>query len=111
MIESQIAQLVAVVPLTNKGKILEKPKDLETTNLIDIHNVAFYYTQPSEGRWTYYTLPDKKGDPRRPIIPIAIGPHIFQEAVCDFRASVNIMPKVIYEKVLGDPLLYINMCL
>jgi hypothetical protein len=60
------------------------------------------------GRWVDYTLPNKKGDPRRPIIPIAIGPHIFQ-VVCDFGASVNIMPKVIYEKILGDPLLYINM--
>ena len=54
------------------------------------------------GRWIDYTLPDKKGDLGRPIIPIAIGSHIFQEAICDFRASVNIMPKVIYEKILGD---------
>ena len=52
---------------------------------------------------------EKKSDLGRPIIPIAIGPHIFQEAVCDFRASVNIMPMIIYEKILGDPLLYTNM--
>jgi hypothetical protein len=38
------------------------------------------------------------GDPRRRVIPI-----------CDFGASVNIMPKVIYEKILNDPLLYTNM--
>jgi hypothetical protein len=43
-------------------------------------------------------MPEKKGDPGRPIIPIAIGPNTFEEAVCDFSASVNIMPKVIYEK-------------
>jgi hypothetical protein len=42
-------------------------------------------------------------------IPISIIPHISQEAICDFRASVNIMPKVIYDKILGDPLLYTNM--
>jgi hypothetical protein len=59
--------------------------------------------------WIDYSLPDKKGDPGRPVIPIAIGPHIFQEVVCDFGASVNIMPKVIYNKILGDPLLYTNM--
>ena len=105
MIESQIAQLAAVVPPSDKGKILGQPKDLETTNLVDIHNAAYYYTEPSIERWIDYSLPDKKGDPRRPVIPIAIGPHIFQEAVCDFGASVNIMPKVIYEKILGDPLL------
>jgi len=49
------------------------------------------------------------GDPGRPIIPIFIGCHSFLEAICDFGASVNIMPKVIYEKILNDPLLYTNM--
>jgi hypothetical protein len=77
MIESQIAQLAGAVPPSDKGKILRQPKDLETTNLVDIHNVAFYYTQPSEGRWIDYSLPNKKSDPGRPIIPISIGPHIF----------------------------------
>ena len=77
MIESQIAQLATVVLPTNKGNILGQPKDLETTNLIDIHNAAYYYIQPSTGRWIDYTLPEKKSDPGRPIIPIAIGPHIF----------------------------------
>ena len=101
--------MAATVPPSDKGKIPGQLEDLETANLVDIHNAAFYYTQPSEGRWIDYTLPDKKGDLGRPIIPIAIGPHIFCEAVCDFEASVNIMPKVIYEKILGDPLLYTNM--
>jgi hypothetical protein len=67
--------------------------------------------EPSKGRWIDYTLPNKKGDLGRPVIHIAITPHIFHEAVYDFRASVNIMPKVIYEKILGDPLLYTNRCL
>jgi hypothetical protein len=60
-------------------------------------------------RWIDYTLPDKKGDPGRPVIPISIGCYIFLEAICDFGAGVNIMPKVIHDKILGDPLLYINM--
>jgi hypothetical protein len=54
-------------------------------------------------------LPIKKGDLGRPFIPIAIRPHIFQEVVYDFGASVNIMPKVIYDKINGDTLLYTNM--
>jgi hypothetical protein len=111
IIESQIAQLAATVPPSDKGNILRQPEDLETTNLIDIHNAAFYYTQPSEGRWIDYTLPNKKSDLGRPIIPISIERHIFQKAICDFRASVNIMPKVINDKILGDPLLYTNICL
>ena len=76
MIESQIAQLVVVLS-SDKGKIPGQPEDLETANLVDIYNVAFYYTQPSKGRWIDYTLPNKKGDLGRPVIPIAIGPHIF----------------------------------
>ena len=77
MVESQIAQLASAVPPSDKGKILGKPKDLETTNLINIHNAAYYYTEPSMGRWIDYTLPNKKGDLVRHVIPIAIGPHIF----------------------------------
>ena len=101
--------MAAVVPPSDKGKILGHLEDLETVNLVDIHHAAYYYMESSTGRWLDYSLPDKKSDPGRPIIRIAIGPHIFQEAVCDFEASVNIMPKVIYEKILGDPLLYTNM--
>ena len=91
---------MAAVPSTDKGKIPGQPEDLETTNLVDIHNAAYYYIQPSTGRWIDYTLPEKKSGPGRPIIPIAIGPHIFQEVVSDFGASVNIMPKVIYDKLM-----------
>jgi hypothetical protein len=77
MIESQIAHLTAVVPLSDKGKILGRAEDLETANLVNIHNAAYYYTQPSEVKCIDYSLPDKKGDPRRPVIPISIGCHIF----------------------------------
>ena len=38
MIESQIAQLAATVPPSDKGKILGQSEDLETANLVDIHN-------------------------------------------------------------------------
>ena len=77
MIESQIAQLAAAVPPTDKGKIPGQPEDIETTNLIDIHNATYYYIQPSMGRWTDNTLSKKKSDPVRLVIPIAIGHHIF----------------------------------
>jgi len=80
MIESQIAQLAAAVLSTDKGKILDQPEDLETTNLVDIHNATGCYIEQSTRRWEDHSLCIKKGDPRRPIIPIAIGPRIFQEA-------------------------------
>jgi len=54
---------------------------------------------------------EKKGDPGRPIIPIHIGANTFDEAIYDLGASVNIMPRVIYAKIKGEPLLYTTMCL
>jgi hypothetical protein len=77
MIESQIAQLAAIVLSSDKGKILGQPKDLETVNLVGNHNADFYYTQLSKERWIDYSLPNKKGDPGRHVIPIIIVPHIF----------------------------------
>jgi hypothetical protein len=53
----------------------------------------------------------KKGDLGRPIIPVCIGSHSFEEVVYDHGASVNVMPRVIYEKIHGDPLLYSTICL
>jgi hypothetical protein len=35
----------------------------------------------------------------------------FNEAIYDFGASVNIMPKVIYERMFNCPLSYTTMCL
>jgi hypothetical protein len=114
MIESQISQLAASIPMAEKGKIPGNPKELETTNLVDILNAAEYFVAPPRPLrpvWGEEDMPEKKGDLGRPVIPIHIGAHTFDEAVCDLEASVNIMPKVIYEKIHGQPLLYTTMCL
>jgi hypothetical protein len=47
MLESQLAQLAVVVPLLEKGKILRQPEDLETANLVDIHNATQYHIEPA----------------------------------------------------------------
>ena len=41
MIESQITQLAAAIPPFDKGKILRQSEDLETANLVDIHNATY----------------------------------------------------------------------
>jgi hypothetical protein len=110
MLESQLQQLANIVP-ANQGKILGQPKDLETTNLVDIFNVGSYWSDPISKGWNDETLPIKKGDPGRPVIPIFIRRVNFNEAICDFGGSVNIMPKVIYDKMFNYPLLYTTMCL
>jgi hypothetical protein len=46
----------------------------------------------------------KKEDPGRPTITCSIGPKVFDNTFCDLGASINIMSKVIYDKILGGPL-------
>jgi hypothetical protein len=111
MIESHIAQLAAPVPPADKGKIPGQPEELETTNLVNIFHAGWYHRDRPSGVWKDKITLEKKGDPGRPVIPISIGQNIFEEVVYDHGASVNIMPKVIYEKFLGDTLLYTTMYL
>jgi hypothetical protein len=94
-----LQHLANIVP-TNQGKISGQPEDLETTNLVDIFNAESYWSDLISKGWNNETLPIKKGDSGRPVIPISIGSVNFNEAICDFGASVNIMPKVIYDKML-----------
>ena len=47
MLESQLAQLAAAVSPLEKGKILGQPEDLETANLVDIHNATQCYIEPA----------------------------------------------------------------
>ena len=56
-------------------------------------------------------LPVKRGDPGRTVIPISIGMVNFPEALYDFGSSVNIIPRVLYEKFFTHPLLETTMCL
>ena len=48
MLESQLAPLAAVVPPLQKGKILGQPEDLETANLVDIHNATQCYIESAD---------------------------------------------------------------
>jgi hypothetical protein len=100
--------------VAEKGKIAGNPKELETMNLVDIFNAGEYFIappRPLRSIWGEEDMPEKKGDLGRPVIPIRIRAHTFDEAIYDLGASVNIMPKVIYEKIHGQPLLYTTMCL
>jgi hypothetical protein len=110
MLDSQLQQLANVVP-ANQGKIPGQRKDLESANLVDIFNIGSYWSDSISKGWNDETLPIKKGDPERPVISISIGSVNFNEAICDFGASVNIMPKVIYDRMFNYPLLYTTMCL
>ena len=111
MIESQISHLITAIPTANHGKILRQLEELESANLVDIYDAGKYFRVVSNGGGKDESLPEKKGNLGRPVIPINIGEHHFSEVLCDFGASVNILHKVLYEKIHGDPLLYTTMCL
>jgi hypothetical protein len=112
MLESQISQLASSIPTTNPGKISGQPEELESANLVDIYSANRCSSKKEEGpRWTDWGMSAKRGDPRRPVITITIGAYTFKNALCDFGSSVNIMPKVVYKKINGSPLVYTTMCL
>ena len=109
MIESQLNQIAATVPTTNPG-IPSQPEGLESANLVDMFDAGNYWSNPVT-EVTTDLLPVKRGDPGRPVIPISIGMVDFPEALCDFGSSVNIMPRVLYEKFFTLPLLETTVCL
>jgi len=102
-------QIAAVVPATNPG-IPSQPEGLESVNLVDMFDAGNYWSNPVGGRRNDL-LPVKRGDPGHPVIPISIGMLDFPEALCDFGSSVNIMPRVLYEKLFTNPLSDTTMCL
>jgi len=109
IIESQLNQIAAVVPATNPD-IPSQQEGLESTNLVDMFDAGNYWSNPVMEVITDL-LPVKRGDPGHPVIPISIGMVDFPEALCDFGSSVNIMPRVLYEKLFTHPLLETTMCL
>jgi hypothetical protein len=112
MLESHISQLASSVPTPNLGKIPGQLEELESPNLVDINSADVCSSKTEEGpRRTDRGMPAKRGDPGRPVITITIGAYTLKNALCDFWSSVNTMPKVIYKKINGSPLLYTTMCL
>jgi hypothetical protein len=54
-------------------------------------------------------LPDKMGDPSVPTISCRITTQKFDQALCDLRASLSMMPKVIYDQLNHDSLVPTSM--
>jgi hypothetical protein len=104
MIGTQFAQIVAAIPVFDSRKI---PGQFETS----LESVKMVSTRFGKSlcRVNYDYLLDptfiaKKEDLGRPTITFSIGPKVFDNAFCDLGANINIMSKVIYDKILGGPL-------
>jgi hypothetical protein len=104
MIETQIAKIIVALPVFDSGKILGQPK----TPLESVKMVSTRFDKPlCRENHDYLVDPPfitKKEDPTCLTITCSIGPHVFHNAFCDLGASINVMSKVIYDKILGGPL-------
>ena len=58
-----------------------------------------------------HSSPIKKKDPRCPTIDCSIGNQMFENALCDLGASVNVMPKMVFDKLDYSTLTPTTMCL
>ncbi|XP_057726562.1 uncharacterized protein LOC130941934 [Arachis stenosperma] len=49
--------------------------------------------------WVQQTLPQKRQDPGKFVIPCTIGTMIFEKALCDLGSGINLMPLSVMEKL------------
>ena len=104
MIETQIAQIAIALPISNSVKIPRQPE----TSLESIKMVSTRFGMPlCRESHDYFIDPPfvtKKEDPGHATITCLIVPHVFHNAFYDLGAIINVMSKVIYDKILGGPL-------
>jgi hypothetical protein len=121
MIETQLAQIAAAIPAAEIGRIPRQPKaPVENVSMITTRwgnpsrklshtNRAGTPTQRTNVWGGQTTL--RKGDLGVPMISCSIYGCQYDEALCDLGASVNIMPKVIFEQLQHPTLSPTRMCL
>ena len=118
MLETQLAQLAAAVEL---GKILgQSESTLESVNVVTTRwdkpssrspftSYAEKLTRPRRSTWGELEA-TISGDPETPVISCSIFDCNFDHALCDLGTSVNIMPKVTFEKLSYPTLSPTTMC-
>jgi hypothetical protein len=110
MIETQLAQLAAVAPVSEDGKISGQPESsIETANMVSSGwgnlprqtsrtNHAGETTHPRMNAWCELTA-KLHGDPGVPMMSCSIFDQPYTRALCDLGSSINIMLKVIFEQL------------
>ncbi|XP_066160057.1 uncharacterized protein [Oryza sativa Japonica Group] len=71
--------------------ILNNKKPLPTTDVVKLTEKC--------SNLILHKLPEKKKDPGCPTITSSIGAQQFDQALCDLRASVSVMPKDVFDKL------------
>ena len=110
MIETQLAQIAASLPAVESGKIPGQPESpVENVSMVSIgrgnssrrpprNNHAVRYYPQRNDVWDGMVAAVQE-DPGVPMISCSIYVKHFEQCLCDLGASVNIMPKVIYEEL------------
>ena len=110
MIETQLAQIAAAVPVSENRKIPGQPKSpVETANMVSTGwgnlprqtsqtNHAGQTMHPRMNVWGGLTA-KLHGDLGVPMISCSIFDQSYERALCDLGSSINIMPKVIFEQL------------
>ena len=110
MIETQLAQIAAMIPAAESGKIPRQSESpIETANMVSTGwgnlprqasrtNHAGRTTHPRMNAWGGLTA-KLHGDLGVPIISYSIFDQSYRRALCDLGSSINIMPKVIFEEL------------
>ena len=121
MIEIELAQIAAAVLVFENGKIPGQPESpVETANMVSTGwgnlpqqtsrtNHAGRYNPPKKDTWDGLVAAIQE-DPGVPMISCSIFDQYYEHALCDPGASVNIMPMVIYEKLLYPALSPQDIC-
>jgi hypothetical protein len=121
MLETQLAQLAAATTAAEMGKIPGQPvSSLESVNAVtttwgkpsrksSFTSYAEKLTRPRRGPWGELVATIRK-DPGTPMISCSIFDCNFEQSLCDLGASVNMMPKVIFEKLSYPALSPTMMC-
>ena len=120
MIEAQLTQIAAALPAVESGRIPGQPETpVENVSMVSIgwgnssrrpprNNHAGRYYPPRNDVWDGMVAVVQE-DPGVPMINCSIYIKHFERCLCDLGASVNIMPKVIYE-ALEYPALSPQLC-
>ena len=110
IIETQLVQIAAAVPAAESRKIPgQLESTVETANMVSTGwgnlprwapctNHASMYNPPRNDVWDGMVAVVQK-DPGVPMISCSIYVKHLDQCLCDLGASVNIMPKVIYEEL------------
>jgi hypothetical protein len=122
MLETQLAQLAVAAPAVDTWKILGQPEStLKSVNAVTMRwgkpssrsSCTSYIEKliwPRRGPWGELVALVRE-DPGTPMISCSIFDFHFEQALCNLGASVNIMPKVTFEKFSYHALSPTMMCM